>query len=196
MNSVSKIHATGVDLDGTIVNWVVGIYADAQEAYKHHALCHAYLAQAKAGLPAELTHREREDAMRKLQPAHDPQYATMQAFEVTYRLEAYPVMSLAPIVDEVTWRPLDGTSAALSHLVEGVARRFMRDEELEGAPAGPLPNKETASRQLWLIGIDPRLPAVNAAAGEVGADAFYRMLGEAVAQRRRDLHDRYMRKAA
>jgi ADP-ribose pyrophosphatase YjhB (NUDIX family) len=196
MNSVSKILATGVDVDGNIVTWVVGVYADPQEAYKHHALCHAYLARAKAGLPAELSYREREDAMRKLQPSHDPQYATMQAFEVTYNLDAYPLMSSAPVADEVTWRALDGTSAALNHLVDGVARRFMRDEELEGAPADPLPSKAIASRQLWLIGIDPSLPAVNAAAGETGADAFYRMFGEAVAQRRRDLHDRCMLKAA
>lgn len=196
MNSVSEIRASGVDLDGNTVTWVVGVYADAQEAYKHHELCHAYLAKAKASLPAELSYREREDAMRQLQPSHDPQYAVMQAFEVTYRLEAYPVVARAPTVDNTTWRALDGTSAAITSLVAGVARRFMRDEELEGAPADPLPRKDVASRHLWLIGIDPNLPAVNAAAGETGADAFYRMFGEAVAQRRRDLHDRYVRKAA
>jgi len=192
MDSVSEIRATGRDIDGNIVQWVVAIYADSQEAYKHHQICLSFLEDAKAGLPPMLSYREREDAMRWLQPAHDPQYAIMQAFDVTYSLDAYPVRLTAPAPERVgnAWRAMDATSAAALHLADGIARQFIRDEEIEGTAPGPLPSKTSVSRNLWLIGVDPGLPAVNGFAGETGADAFYRIFGAAVEQRRYVLRER------
>jgi hypothetical protein len=196
MQTISQIRATGYDIDGTRVEWVVATYTDPQEAYKHHLLCHDYLARAQAALPKDLPYKERADAMRWLRPSHDPLYALMQAFDVTYNLDAHPLTASAPAVDTQAWRPLDALSPEVNHLAAGAARRFMRDEELEGAPEDPLPRKENAARALWLIGVDPALPATNARAGETSGDAYYRLFSAAVAERRRVLRERCAVQAA
>lgn len=187
MNSISQIRAKGRNLLDEPVEWTVATYLDPQEAYKHHTLCHDYLAKARAMLEG-VSERDKDYAMSMLQPAHDPQYAEKKALYVTYSLDSYPLTaSPAPEMPATTWRALDISDQQFKYLVDGVAHSFLRDEIQEGAPEGALPMQKFAEKELWAIGVDPSLPAIGFMKGETGGDVYYGHFEDAVEERRREL---------
>lgn len=187
MNSISQIRAKGRTLLDVPVEWTVATYLDPQEAYKHHTLCHDYLAKARAMLEG-VPKRDQEYALSMLQPAHDPQYAEKQALNVTYSLEAYPLTdSPAPAMPAAIWRALDISDQQFKYLVSGAAQSFLRDEIQEGAPEGALPMQKFAEKELWSIGVDPSLPAIGFMKGETGGDVYYGHFEDAVEERRREM---------
>lgn len=176
------------------LEWLVDRYTDMVQAEKHYKLCVQFVSDAAEALPADLKANVREIAMSSLNSPYDRRCGNGLTVNVSYEYVSVQIGEEAPEPSDAgPWKALDTQAARLENLLDGVTHMFMRDEVQEGAPPGPLPMKEHAVNELWRIGIDHRLPALNALPDETGGDAYYRMLGVWVERARAEHSERCKR---